>query len=61
MSTTYRTPTNSNGDKGTSTLSKKRYAEVAERVRGILGDGTEAAEVLKAPREAAAAVVPFYD
>jgi hypothetical protein len=44
----YKTPENSKGEKGTSTLSKKRYAELRERVNSIMGDENAAAEVLKA-------------
>lgn len=44
----YKTPENSNGEKGTSTLSKKRYAELRERVNSIMADENAAAEVLKA-------------
>jgi hypothetical protein len=51
--TKFVTPTNQNGDKGISTLSKKRYFEMEERVKMILGGKLqeEAGMVMKAMRE----------
>jgi len=51
--TRFFTPKNQNGDKGISTLSKKRYFELEERVKSILGDRceAEAGMVMKAMRE----------
>lgn len=43
----YVTPANSNGDKGISTLSKKRYMEIQERVSNVIGDGRMAEAVMK--------------
>jgi hypothetical protein len=44
-----KTPENSRGEKGLSTLSKKRYAEIEERVRMIMEGGQgEADDVMQA-------------
>ena len=47
----FVTPENSNGDKGISTLSKKRYVEFEERIRGLLSDGSDADAVMRTMRE----------
>jgi len=46
--TKLTTPQNSKGEKGISTLSKKRFVEFEERVKSILGEGEEAEEIIKA-------------
>lgn len=44
--TKLTTPQNSKGEKGISTLSKKRFVEFEERVKSILGEGEEAEEIM---------------
>ena len=47
----FSTPENSKGDKGISTLSKKRYVEFEERIMNILGEGEDADAVMRTMRE----------
>jgi hypothetical protein len=44
----FITPVNSKGDKGVSTLSKKRYMELGEKVSSILREKEDAEAVMKA-------------